>query len=219
MKLNVEYSLEKDLWNHTRLFGSTGYSYGQIDREKQLINKLPPEIQYIFNAHETVVEKTLRLSDYLRSHYELKKKEFFDNISCLNNLWRDVGDQVIYQLEILYDKKFPFEATTAFITTSFACPYDFERRNFFVRKSYPRDQVDTIKHELNHFMFLYYFPKLENKLGHNRYQLLKESLTFFTNPEQPGYPDEDRLRKLYLSRKWKNMNGIVKAGAKLLRSS
>lgn len=77
-------------------------------------------------------------------------------------------------------------------------------------------QVGTILHEFNHFMFYHYYPELKDKLGKEKYELLKESLTFFTNPNQIGKPDEDKLRQLYASKNWSSVEEIINAGAHLL---
>lgn len=216
MKLNVEYSLEKDLWNYTRFLHNTGYSYGVENKNDSIIKKLPVEVQEIFNSNESNELKSEKLFKYLNTKYKIKKSDIEENIQRLKKTWEEVEDQILYSLEKLFNKKFPFEETTAFITTNVICPYNYEKRYFFVQKLPVVVQLNTIMHELNHFMFYYYYNELEHKLGNNNYELLKESLTFFTNPFQIGYPDEKDLRILYKSKKWKNIDEIINSAINLL---
>lgn len=216
MKLNIKYSLEKDLWNYTRFLRSTGYAYGVSDKNESIIKRLSNEAQEIFHSSESDEIKSEKLLKYLQQNYEVKKSDIGESVQRLENTWKEIGDQIIYSLENFYNQKFPFDEVTAFITTNMICPYNYEERYFFVQKSALTVQLNTVMHELSHFMFYYYYPKLKEKLGKDEYELLKESLTFFTNPAQPGYPDEEKLRKLYMSKKWKNVDEIVKAAVKLL---
>ncbi|MBU0534744.1 hypothetical protein KKC62_01015 [Patescibacteria group bacterium] len=219
MKLNIEYSIDKDLWNYTRFFGDTGYSYGEVNKSESIVNRLPQKIQDVFHSGDTNEQKSRRILEYLRLNYKEKESEMGGNIKKINDTWKSVGNQVIYQLETFYNKKFPFDEVTAFITTNIICPYNFEKRYFFLHKSPVQIQLSTAKHELNHFMFLHYYPQLEKDLGNNNYQLLKESLTFFTNPEQSGYTDEKKLRELYMSKKWVGPDEILRSAVELLTNS
>lgn len=73
-------------------------------------------------------------------------------------------------------------------------------------------------HELNHFMFYRYYLKLRDKLGIEKFELLKESITLFTNPEREGKPDEAPLRRLFMGKSYKNMDEAIKDGATYLLS-
>lgn len=55
-------------------------------------------------------------------------------------------------------------------------------------------QLQILTHELNHFMFYYYFGALKERLGKERFESIKEALTVFTNPEEKGYPAQQKLR-------------------------
>lgn len=216
MKLNAKYSLEKDLWNYTRFLHDTGYSYGVNDKNESVIKRLPSEAKEIFHGDESNEIKSQKLLEYLKQNYEIKKSDIEENAQRLENTWNEIGNQILYNLENFYNQKFPFDEITAFITTNTVCPYNYKERYFFVQKVALAFQLNTIMHELNHFMFYYYYQKLEQKLGKDKYELLKESLTFFTNPVQSGYPDEKKLRELYISKKWKNVDEIINAAVKLL---
>lgn len=68
-------------------------------------------------------------------------------------------------------------------------------------------------------MFYHYYDGIRTKLGEEKYELLKESITFFSNPEQEGKPNEEQLRALFLSRVWDDLDEAVEAGVDLLLKS
>ena len=76
--------------------------------------------------------------------------------------------------------------------------------------------MDIARHELNHFMFYFYYESLRNKLDHEKYELLKESLTLFSNPNQIGKPNEDSIREFFKTKLWSNMNEAIIAGSEFL---
>ncbi len=43
-------------------------------------------------------------------------------------------------------------------------------------------------------MFYRYFRFLEEELGREKFESIKEALTVFTNPEEKGYPAQESLR-------------------------
>ncbi len=75
-----------------------------------------------------------------------------------------------------------------------------------------RKQLQIITHELNHFMFYYYFGELKNELGKEKFESLKEALTIFTNPEEKGYPNQKRIRNQLAKQKVKSIPKIVQSG-------
>jgi uncharacterized protein YndB with AHSA1/START domain len=78
-------------------------------------------------------------------------------------------------------------------------------------------QLRILSHELNHFLFyVVYFHDLSVKLGEDKFELLKESVTIFTSPEKDGKPDEEPLRKLYLEKHVRSLDEAVQIGAEFL---
>ena len=65
-------------------------------------------------------------------------------------------------------------------------------------------------------MFHRYYLHLEEEMGDEKWNILKESMTFFTEPNSSGYPAEKEFRNLYLSKKWKNIDEIIEVGKALL---
>lgn len=214
MELIIKYSLEKDLWTYKWFLKGWGCLYGVDDKSE--FKRLPNKVQELLHGKETDKIKFKKLAEYLKRDYENKKSDIEKNIMQLGKSWKEIGNENIANLENFYGKRCPFDKVSVFITTNIFCPYNYEERYLYIQTGSLVDQLDTIQHELNHFMFYYYYPKLERKLGKNKYELLKESLTFFTNPNQSGYPDEKRLRELYTTKKWGNIDEIIEVASKLL---
>ena len=81
-------------------------------------------------------------------------------------------------------------------------PYNYEERWFMTgRNSSIEGHLRTARHELNHFMFYYYFPELKNKLGVEKYEILKEALAIFTNPEGNDKPAVKKLESFLIKQK------------------
>ena len=92
------------------------------------------------------------------------------------------------------------------------CPYSYKDKFIYIcLNDTAEKQISVLLHELNHFMFYFYYSDLKDKLGHEKYELLKESLSYFSNPEQEGKPDEKELRNLYASKNWENIDEIIKS--------
>lgn len=102
------------------------------------------------------------------------------------------------------------------MTSNVVCPYNPDEQYFYVRWTTYDIQLRTANHELNHFMFHYYYGDLEKEMGDEKWNILKESMTLFTEPNNPGYPAEEELRKMYMSKRWSNVDEIIVAGKELL---
>ncbi len=95
------------------------------------------------------------------------------------------------------------EEITVYLTVNNRCPYSIEQKWFFVSIS-KRLPILTIMHELWHFYTWHKFGKDEEKIGKEKYNAIKESLTVLLNivckdllPEQKedmGYPQHKELR-------------------------
>jgi hypothetical protein len=65
------------------------------------------------------------------------------------------------------------------------------------------------KHELNHFMFFYYYPQLKEKLGEEKFEILKEALVIFTNPEGNDKPAVKKLENYFKTLSGKPATEII----------
>lgn len=218
--MNVEYSVQKDAStyiNFIRNFNS--YKHGRENIQSNLLKNLEPPLKEILEHAETDEEALARITSYLEKAYKDNPDIIESSISKLEASWEAVGRNIIYNLEFLYQKSFPFESVTVFLTTNNIFPHNYNNRYFYITHKGVSTQLSTIKHELNHFMFYYYYDSLEDTLGDEKYELLKESLTLFSNPDKEGKPNEKELRDFFRSRLWENLDDAINAGAQFLLDS
>jgi hypothetical protein len=218
MKLEISYSAEKDLENYLNSVVDFKYlKHGRENIQKELLSKLPENLQNIILQ---VAEKDKISSDilkYLNDQATSNPQLIEDKINKLRSSWDKVGKQVIANLEFIFNKKFPFDLITVYFTTVPICPYNYQKKYFYIHSGATvQNQLRITEHELNHFMFYFYYSDLKNKLDKEKLELLKESLTFFTNPEQAGKPNEKPLRDLYLSKNWLSLEEAIMAGVESL---
>lgn len=223
MDIAVRYSPETDLENYiSKIFFGTKYDYGRTDLREKLLKDCSEEVRALFSDDLVETELRSRLLHILRTEYERRPEWYEKKIQDLAWVWGQVGSQVEYALARMYGRPFPFAGDTLTVnfTTLFICPYRYEERMIFCAVKQPNvQQVATVLHELNHFMFYYYFGHLRSSLSEGDYELLKESLTFFSSPDRPGYPAEKPLRELYLSKQWGSLDEAVEAGMELLQNN
>jgi len=148
MKLEVTYSIEKDAQTY----------HGRVNIQETLLEKLDIPLQSLLKSVENDQEAFCKIRSYLEQTYNSNPTIIKDSAAKLKTMWGKVGDNIIFSLEFLYKKPFPFKFATAYLTTNFIFPYNYEQKYFFVNFKYLSTQLNTIKHELNHFMFYYYYP-------------------------------------------------------------
>ncbi len=217
LNLNIQYSLEKDAETYVSyVYQFEALEHGRVNPKKELLERLDQELQNILaNTKDKETAYTEVLSYLTKKNYE-NPQLLKNSIKTLEDRWNAVGSQVIYSLEFLYNKPFPFENVTLYLTTNNICPYSYEDKYFFANYKYASEQMDIAKHELNHFMFYYYYDSLRNKLDLEKYELLKEALTLFSSPNQTGKPNELPLRKFFETKLWANLDEAIAAGCDFL---
>jgi len=217
MNLNIKYSAEKDAktyLNFIRNFKS--FKHGRANIQGKLMKGIDESLQTLLLSEEpddVVFEKVV---EYLEQSYKNDPKPIEDSISKLASSWATVGENIIFSLEFLYGKPFPFDDVTMYLTTSNIYPYNYKQRYFYATYKFLSAQHNIAIHELNHFMFYFYYPERDIKLSTENYELLKESLTIFTNPSKEGKPNEKPLRDLFKSKIWKSLDEAIQAGIEFL---
>ncbi len=222
MNILVDYSVELDVKNYiSKIYHGPQYSHGRnpSDLKRRLLSRSSQEIKTLFSTNLAEKEVADQLRLILSHDYEARQQFFDDKMNNLTNMWKETGSQIEYRLSTLFDQPFPFASETLTInfTTISICPYNYSERMIYCAINHgTREQLSIILHELNHFMFYYYFSDLKATLGEEKYELLKESLTLFSNPEQSGKPAERALRDLFLSQSWTSLDKAIEAGVGLL---
>jgi hypothetical protein len=210
MKFKAVYSEEKDLENYLK--GGWRFTYRAFGREpKKFLQRFPPEFQEALLAAKTEEEAKAVIKAYWQ---KIKAPNHEENAELIRKWVEIILNQesvaIIDLLEKLYTAKFPFSEITVFLTTFPLKPYNFEERWFMVGRD---DNIARIilvaKHELNHFMFFYYYPQLKEKLGEEKFEILKEALVIFTNPEGNDKPAVKKLENYFKTLSGKPATEII----------
>jgi len=220
VKMEVVYSTEKDADNYVRtIFKGIPFTHGRDNLKEKLLSWLDNDLQNLITNAVNADDAYNKVHVYLQNQSQEILEKIDKSKQNLQGAWDLYGEQSIKFLEFLYQQSFPFDNLIAYLTTNNICPYDYTEHSFYVGyKAATSAQLRTAVHELNHFMFYYYYPHLGKDLDQEKYELLKESLTFFSNPEKRGNPNESGLRKLFMSRSWNNLKEAIEAGATFLKA-
>lgn len=199
MKFNVFYSLKKDIWNHLNSNWRFTYrKHGREDIQEKLLALYPKSFQDALKTAKTEKKARAVIINFLSS---LPKS--FHNTTPLvakgvEQVLNENKEKIIGRLKTVYEKPFPFKTITVYLTTANICPYNFKEQWYMSgRNSNIENHISTALHELNHFMFYYYYSELEKELGTEKYELLKEGLVIFTNPKGNDKPKVKNLENYF----------------------
>jgi hypothetical protein len=220
LNLEIKYSVEKDAETYINyVYQFKALKHGRADPQKELLERLDPELRGILSSATDEKSAYKEVLAYLTKKNHENPQLMQNSKKNLQERWDTVGTNIIYSLEFLYKKPFPFDNVTLYLTTNNICPYSYEDRYFYANYKYVSEQMDVAKHELNHFMFYYYYDSLKNQLNEEKYDLLKESLTFFSNPSQTGKPNERPIREFFKTQIWETLDEAILAGNEFLKKS
>ncbi len=218
MQINFSYDPARDAENYVRAVFEFSYlSHGRVNLREELLSGITnDEIRgYIENGKDkdNVMNNVANALSSEAGRLECEAKAV-----QLSEAWDELGDQIVLTLESLYDMDNPFDEVTVDLTTLIICPYNFKERQIYVSaKPSVQFQLRILLHELNHFFFYWKYAKdYSEKLGKEKFELLKESMTIFTNPEQNGKPNEGPLRKHFIENKVRTIDEAVKLGTEFL---
>lgn len=193
----VKYSLEKDIWNHLNSNWQFHYrKHGRKNIQKKLLQFYPEE--YRRNLAQAKTEKKARavIKDFLISLPQSFQEKTVIIAKGVEKVLNENKKEIITSLEKVYGKPFPFKKIIVYLTTGNIFPYNYQERWFMTGRNSSFDRhIRIAKHELNHFMFYYYYPHLRHKLGTEKFELLKEALVIFTNPEGNDKPSVKKLEE------------------------
>ncbi|MDP3764061.1 MAG: hypothetical protein Q8Q95_00360 [bacterium] len=218
MNLKITYSIEKDTKNHLDgVFEFKHLKHGRENIREKLLSQLDSKLRKEIENSKNKEDAGVRIKTFL-NEWEIKNHQKIENvIKNLENKWEEKGGLVLQKLENLYKKEFPFDNITIYLTSLSLCPYSYKDKFIYIYlNDTPEKQIKVLLHELNHFMFYFYYLNLKDKLGYEKYELLKESLSYFSNPEQKGKPNEKGLRNLYASKQWGSIDEVIKEGKDFL---
>jgi len=130
------------------------------------------------------------ISTFIDLYLVEKRLDIQARMSLYQAQWDAVADEYTRRAETIFGLSLPSDIA-ACLTINDSCPYNLEQ-NFFmvsVQSQYPQM---IAMHELWHFYTWYSFgPEEETKLGKQKYNDLKESLTVLLNVECKDLMPED----------------------------
>lgn len=218
MKFIVEYSIERDMYNYLNAFWRMKYnSFGRDNLKERLLNSKPEQFQKDIRKARTEEEAKIVIGNFLNEKLKKDNTKFEKNIKGIQKTLDDNKGKIIEKLESLFNKKFPFNDITVYSTTAGICPYYYEKRWFMIYDNADRARVISVaSHELNHFMFFYYYYENLKNRSINEYKLkvLKEALPFITEDEGTRKPDAVELGEYLMKLKGKPMDEIIKLAIK-----
>ncbi|MDP2873915.1 MAG: hypothetical protein Q8N84_01295 [bacterium] len=215
MIFTVSYSQEKDIWNYLHAgWKNTFRKYGRENLQEKLLEKFPPIFKQDLAAAKTEAE-----AKQVVEHFLNRKPAEYQHITDLaikvaQLILDEEKDAITSSLEAAYQESFPFDEITVYLTTFPICPYNYEERWFMAgRNSSVAGFISTAKHELNHFMFYYYYLDELTKRGLNKEkrEQLKEALAILTNPEGTDKPAVKELENYIKPLAGKPIREIIEA--------
>jgi len=213
MKFIVNYSQEKDINNYLNSIWKFSYQkHGREGMENKLLKFFPEEFKVQIGNAQNKEDATVIIKNYLDNLSQSFKDQTPVLVIGVEKILNDHQTEIVGLLETAYQKKFPFDEITVFLTSLGICPYNYEKKWFMSRRSNSIDgHIDTTKHELNHFMFYFYYLDLltEKGLPNEKIEKLKEAFAILTNPEGNNKPDIKELEEYIKSLKGQSTDKIV----------
>lgn len=192
MKLAFTYDRQKDIWCLLNKGKSSNNSSSPTKVYERLVtavdeNPTPEQASEFIDRY--LAENNINLHEHIRE---------------LENSWSSIESEFHARAERIFGTTIPTDITV-YLTINNRCPYDIENNSFFVSLS-NESPTRTIMHELWHFYTWYGLGAGElEKLGNEKYNDLKESLTVLLNieckdllpegVEDTGYPQHAEPRK------------------------
>jgi len=209
MKFLVRYCLQKDINNYLNsVWRFTYQKWGRIGIQQRFLKYYPIEFQQELKKAKTKVQAQEVIKNFLTS-----KSDAFHNMTKIRveeitDLLNKNSKKIIFRLEKIYKQPFPFEKIIVYLTTAPIFPYNYEKRWFMTgRNCLDEKHLAIATHELNHFMFYYYYKNLD--LVKEKSEILKEALAILSNVEENNKPNIKVVEKFVFKHKTKPVDEIV----------
>lgn len=213
MQFLVKYSQEKDIQNYLNAGWKFTYAkHGRRKIQEKLLHSYPQEFKNKLLEAKSKTDAEKVIKEFLDS----RPKDFRLVTKLVVKICQEILDEekqnIINLLEKIYQKPVPFDKITVYITTFPINPYNYEERWFMVnRNSSVAGFINTAKHELNHFMFYYYYldKLMQQKVSKEKREKLKEALVIFSNPEGNNKPNIKKLESYLKTLKGRTIDEII----------
>jgi len=216
MKFTAEYSIENDIQNHLDSAWRLAFlSHDREDLQGQILKKYSDEnFKSKIKSAQTREEAEKVVRGYLDSLPQFLKDILPVVAAGAENILNKRQEEITELLKNIYQKPFPFDTIKIFITTAFMCSYSYEEKWFRTGwRQTEEKHVSVAKHELNHFMFYYYYLDKLTAIGvsKEKREKLKEAVAIFSNSEGNDKPAVKELENFLLALKGQPMDQIIEA--------
>jgi hypothetical protein len=168
MKLSFTYALDRDVWCLLH--------YGKTSMNSDSKTKVYEELVAEYNENPTKEDVEKFVAKYL-NRYNTKPEE---TAQRFNDEWLKIEKEYHARAENIFGTRLTFDVT-CYLTVNTRCPYSIPE-NMFYCSMYSTTPVRTAMHELWHFYtWQKYGKEVEDKLGRQVYNDVKESLTVLLN--------------------------------------
>lgn len=213
MKFSIVYSIDKDINNYLNAGWKFIYDkYGRENIKNKLLMTFPEEFNNKIKNAKTKKTAFKIIDNYIKS---FPKTFFWMNPiieTGVSTLINQKSEDIIKILEEIYKKPFPFKEITIYLTTFPIFPYNYKEKWFMShRESSINGHYKTALHELNHFMFYFYFLKKLKQRGvsSKKIEMLKEALTVLSNPDEDDKPSIRHLKNYLKTHNKKPIDEII----------
>ncbi len=212
MKFLVDYSIEKDTIPYLKAIWKMQFkSFGRANLKERLLEKFPEKFKVEIMAAKTEDEAKKVILDFLKRRLAENKPAFEKKIKEIQTFLDLNKEKIIGDLESLFGKKFPFRKIGVYLTTAGICPYNYNELWFMAYENADEKRVVSVAlHELNHFMYYYYYLENLKTRGFSQHRLmvLKEALPVLTGDDD-NKPETIELKKFLQTIKSKPMDEII----------
>ncbi len=218
MKVNFVYNRDRDVW--------CVLNKGKNSNNSQKSTKQYDQLVAAFGENPTEEEVSVFIDRYVAE----SDLDVTSQVDKFQADWEKVSEEFHKRAQSLFGTVLP-EVVTAYVTINSRCPYSIKGNYFYVSMSSSRVRA-IVMHELWHFYTWYGLgPEEEVKLGKQKYNNLKESLTVLLNVEcgdlfpeggnDVGYPQHQELRRAILEywEKEKNLSNLWRHLVTLVNNS
>ncbi len=192
MRINFTYDRDKDIWCLLNKGKSSSHSQNPTKQYTQLVQK--------YGENPTTESVGVFIDEYItENHIDIKNR-----IAASQADWERISSEFQKRAEAIFGVVLP-QDLTAYLTINSRCPYSIEN-NFFYVSLQSSQAIQTTMHELWHFYTWYGLGSdQEERLGHQKYNDIKEALTVLLNVEckdllpegvvDKGYPQHAEMRQ------------------------
>jgi len=214
MKIKVKYSLNREIDSYLNsLYRFRWFKHGRSDIQERLLKPFPDDFKNSLKRAKNEAEARKVIKKFRLENIKKTRESYSRVAKILEERWGKEGDSIIKKLEDIYGKKLPFPELTVYLQSIPICPYNYKEKWIMMfANTDVSQQLRIIIHELNHFMFYYHFPNLKEELGKEKYEILKEALAIYSNPEGNDKPSVKKLETYFKKHLDKSIPEVLSLG-------